>query len=247
VNPEHEWAAVVTTAVLGTERRPVPPPPDELVPWSTADDQAVALLDRAAALVAARRAGIRPLAPTPVLTPPDPDAHSPCPAAAATLLRSWLRGGRAELVTEWLERLVAGGHRLPAEHAPRLLRRAQGDPRAHRLAWAAAGPLAGWLAAALPDPALEPPPTTPSTPSPPTPATADPAAVLAAFAQGRAGAARSELRAMVMALPVEALRPLADALEALAGQPLTAGLRDELATLARERWRMAEAFAEAVR
>jgi hypothetical protein len=145
VNVDDEWAALVTTAVLGTDRRSLPEAPPELAAWSSSPDPAVALLDRAAALVTARRAGARPLPSVPRLRPPETDARPPCSPTAARILGRILGRGERELLGEWLARAAGRGWRLPAEHAPAVLHRAAGDPKLDAPARAAAGPLAAWL------------------------------------------------------------------------------------------------------
>jgi hypothetical protein len=236
VNTAEEWRALVAAAVLGTDRRPLPPAPAELAAWSTATDPAVALLDRAAALVTARRAGARPLAAATPLRPATADPRPACPPAVAHVLGRLLRRGERELIGECLRRIHERGWRLPAEHAPAVLRRARGDPQLDGQARAVAGPLAKWLDEVLP---TERPVTRP--------AVVPPAAALDVsgrdavdeivrrFLTGGAGAHRAALRATVLAMDPRDLPRLAAALDAVAGLPLTAGLRRELADLARLR------------
>jgi hypothetical protein len=147
-----------------------------------------------------------------------------------------LRRGERELIGECLLRIQERGWRLPAEHVPAVLRRARADPRLDALARAVAGPLAEWLDAVLPD---ERPVTRPAV-APPAAAldvsARDPVdAIVDRFLTGRAGAHRAALRATVLAMEPTDLMRLADALDAVEGPPLTAGLRRELADLARLR------------
>jgi hypothetical protein len=238
------------TAVLGTDRRPPPPPAAELAVWCTGADAAVNLLDRAAALVTAQRAGVLPLPAVVRLRSVSDDGRPACPPDAARVLRRLLRRNESELLAEWLTRLDEGGWRLPAEHAPALLARTRHDGALAHQARAAAGPLAAWLDEVLPPPAR---------PARPLAATAAPAAaepidiaaeadpveaIVERFRAGQAGAQRQALRATILRLDPRRLADLADALDAVAGQPLTASLRHELADLARLRGAMIDAFGE---
>jgi len=145
------WSDVVAAAVLGTDRRPLPAPPEGLLPDALvldagghADDDATRLLDRAAALTAVRRAA-RLLDPVPALLPPCPiDPRPPCPPAAARRLAE-VREAWPMLVEEWLGVLLDAGCRLPPEHAVGLLERFRADPARRALVARAAGPLAAWL------------------------------------------------------------------------------------------------------
>jgi hypothetical protein len=246
VNLDAEWSALVMTAVLGTERRSPPEPPAELAAWSTATDPAVAVLDRAAALVTARRAGARPLPPADRLRPPAVDPRPACPGAAARVLARLLWRNERELIGEWLARLDSGGWRLPPEHAPALLARARGDVALEPAARAAAGPLADWLDEVLGPPGPQGRSAAP-VPVPAAPLDAEAEgdlveAVLARFHRGGAGEQRATLRATVLTLDPSRLEHLAAALAAVTGQPLTAALRHELADLARLRAAVARSF-----
>ena len=53
----HEWAGLVATAVVGTDRHALPPARAGWDVWGAGADPAVALLDRAAAVAAALRQG----------------------------------------------------------------------------------------------------------------------------------------------------------------------------------------------
>jgi hypothetical protein len=251
VNAAAEWASLVMTAVLGTDRRPPPPSAAELAVWCTEADVAVNLLDRAAALVTAQRAGVLPLPPVVRLRSVSDDGRPPCPPGAARVLSRLLWRNEAELLAEWLTRLDEGGWRLPAEHAPALLARTQHDGALAQQARAAAGPLAAWLEEVLPPPA-RPARSLASTAAPAAAAEpidiaadADPVeAIVDRFRAGQAGAQRQALRATILRFDPRRLADLADALDAVAGQPLTAALRHELADLARLRAAVVDAFRE---
>jgi hypothetical protein len=118
------------------------------------DDPATALLDRAALLTAARRAGRSPdhAEPVPVA---EPDRRPVVSPAARDRLRRMLRGEHQDLLTEWLTAAAARGLRAPAHLLPALLDRARraspADPELRRLAAEAGGSRARWLAGINPE------------------------------------------------------------------------------------------------
>ncbi|MEV5598258.1 DUF5691 domain-containing protein [Streptomyces sp. NPDC052496] len=154
VAPEPSWEELVSSALLGTERRTPP------VTAREGRSTAAALLDAAAVSTVRRRAALRP-APArerPVPAPPDP--RPPLPPAARrrlTLLladRNGTGGGHrrgtapdlTELLPQWLAAAARHGYRAPEALLPALLdaARARTDLRAAALAFA--GPRALWLA-----------------------------------------------------------------------------------------------------
>ncbi|WP_406392746.1 DUF5691 domain-containing protein [Streptomyces sp. NBC_00887] len=152
------WEELVTSALLGTDRRPPPT-------GSGPSDGPAALLDAAALHTVRRRAALLPAtgAAVPEAAPPDP--RPPLPAAARRRLAQLLadrsapsgsgRRGTApdltELIPQWLASAGARGFRAPAELLPALLdaARARTDLRPHALAFA--GPRGLWLAALNPE------------------------------------------------------------------------------------------------
>jgi len=134
------WPDLVTAALLGTDRRPVPAP-----------------LDRAATLAVARRAGLRPGAASP-LPGVAPEDHRPTlPEAARQRLAMLLpaRGGSTgagqlanlnELLPQWLATAARHGYRCPAALVPPLLDAARSRSELRTDAVALAGPLGRWLA-----------------------------------------------------------------------------------------------------
>ena len=150
------WHDLVTASLIGTERSVVPAvaipglPPAEDDPG----DPAAVLLDRAALLTAARRAGRRPdrAEPLPVCAPDPRPTVSP---TAARRLRRLISGEHPDLLTEWLAATVARGLRLPPQLLPALLDRVRrsrpADPELPRLLAEAGGPRARWLAGLNPD------------------------------------------------------------------------------------------------
>jgi hypothetical protein len=152
----NSWHDLVTASLIGTERSVVPAvgipglPPAEEDPG----DPAAVLLDRAALLTAARRAGRRPdrAEPLPVCAP---DPRPTVSRAAARRLRRLISGEHPDLLTEWLAATVTRGLRLPPQLLPALLDRARrgrpADAGLPRLLAEAGGPRARWLAGLNPD------------------------------------------------------------------------------------------------
>ncbi|MEU9911875.1 DUF5691 domain-containing protein [Streptomyces sp. NPDC051001] len=152
------WEELVTTALLGTDRRT----PPGAAPGRAAP---VALLDAAATQTVWRRAGLRP-APAAARPEPAPeDARPALPAAAARRLSMLLAdrpgtggGGRRgtapdlmELLPQWLATANARGFAAPPEMLPALLDAARGRTDLRPAALAFAGPRAVWLARLNPD------------------------------------------------------------------------------------------------
>ncbi|WP_225825076.1 DUF5691 domain-containing protein [Streptomyces naphthomycinicus] len=151
--PESSWEELVTTALLGTDRRT----PAHSAPGRTAP---AALLDAAAVATVRRRAGLRPApaARRPERAPADP--RPVLPAAAARRLAALLSdrsggvpGGRRgsspdlmELLPQWLATANAHGYAAPPQTLPALLDAARGRTDLRPAALAFAGPRALWLA-----------------------------------------------------------------------------------------------------
>ncbi|WP_040495256.1 DUF5691 domain-containing protein [Ilumatobacter nonamiensis] len=150
---EELWAELVTTALLGTDRRD-PPELDgsiaEVVADSVRSDPSSRMLAAVAACTAVRRAGVRPAAPADPLAPPEPDDRPPCVPAAVDrwqhITRSW-----PVLEDEWMLSLIRGGWRLAPELVPAALQRHRRDPIRRARVLAAAGSLAPWLIDHVPD------------------------------------------------------------------------------------------------
>ncbi|OIK28161.1 DUF5691 domain-containing protein [Streptomyces malaysiense] len=155
---ESGWADLVTTALLGTDRRP----PARLVPGRPAP---VTLLDAAAEATVRRRAGLRAAraARRPERAPEDPRPALP-PAAAGRLAallaeRSGGAGGGRrgsspdlmELLPQWLAAANGHGYAAPTQALPALLDAARGRTDLRPAALAFAGPRALWLARFNPD------------------------------------------------------------------------------------------------
>ncbi|MEW2291848.1 DUF5691 domain-containing protein [Streptomyces sp. NPDC006743] len=152
------WEELVTTALLGTDRRR----PPAGVPGR---DAPVALLDAAAALTVSRRAGLLPAPAGERPRPAPADPRPVVPPAAARRLTQLLAdrsgtagGGRRgtapdlmELLPQWLAAANARGYAAPAHALPALLDAARGRTDLRPAALAFAGPRALWLARLNPD------------------------------------------------------------------------------------------------
>ncbi|MEU1848014.1 DUF5691 domain-containing protein [Streptomyces sp. NPDC019990] len=152
------WEGLVTTALLGTDRRT--PPGTRPGPQAP-----VALLEAAAVETVRRRAGLRPAraAERPRRAPVDP--RPPLPPAAARRLAMLLTdrpgasgGGRrgaapdlTELLPQWLAAANARGFAPPPQTLPALLDAARGRTDLRPAVLEFAGPRALWLARMNPD------------------------------------------------------------------------------------------------
>lgn len=152
------WEELVTTALLGTERRP----PSGGAPGREAP---VVLLDAAATETVRRRAGLRPARAAARPEPAPEDPRPALPAAAARRLAMLLAdrpgaggGGRRgtapdlmELLPQWLAAANSRGFAAPPEMLPALLDAARGRTDLRPAALAFAGSRAVWLARLNPD------------------------------------------------------------------------------------------------
>ncbi|MFE7109484.1 DUF5691 domain-containing protein [Streptomyces sp. NPDC057575] len=149
------WEELVTTALLGTDRRP-----------AAGDGGPAGLLDAAALHTVRRRAGLLPAAPATRPAPAPVDPRPPLPPAARRRLAQLLAdrsasggsGGRrgtapdlTELIPQWLATANQRGFRAPAALLPALLdaARARTDLRPQALTFA--GPRGLWLAGLNPE------------------------------------------------------------------------------------------------
>ncbi|MFB6549244.1 DUF5691 domain-containing protein [Streptomyces sp. NPDC056405] len=152
------WEELVTSALLGTDRRT--PPGCEPGPRAPA-----ALLDAAAAETVRRRAGLCPARAARRPEPAPEDPRPRLPAAAARRLTMLLTdrpgtagGGRRgtapdlmELLPQWLATANARGYAAPPQAIPALLDAARGRTDLRPAALTFAGPRALWLARLNPD------------------------------------------------------------------------------------------------
>ncbi|WP_137993849.1 DUF5691 domain-containing protein [Streptomyces vilmorinianum] len=154
------WEELVTSALLGTDRRP------PSLPGAAAGDAPVALLDAAALHTVRRRAGLRPGPAGAAPEPAPADDRTPLPEAARRRLGQLLAGratpapsgGRrgaapdlAELLPQWLAAANEHGYRAPASALPALLDAARARTDLRPQALALAGPRGLWLARLNPD------------------------------------------------------------------------------------------------
>jgi hypothetical protein len=177
-----KWHDLVTASLIGTERAVVPlleipglatldtasamaplaqlrgsPGPGcaegRVDPSEGSLDPAGMLLDRAALMTAARRAGQRPGSadPLPVC---EPDPRPVVSQVAALRLARMMGGQHPELLAEWLTAAAARGLRPPPQLLPALLETARANPGSsgwRRLVAEAGGSGARWLAALNPE------------------------------------------------------------------------------------------------
>ncbi|WP_405553410.1 DUF5691 domain-containing protein [Streptomyces sp. NBC_01171] len=151
------WDDLLTTALLGTDRRPLPVDP-------AGREVPAALLDAAAVAAVRRRAGLRPGRAGTRPEPAPADTRPALPPAAAHRLTLLLAdrpgggGGRrgstpdlTELLPQWLAAANAHGYAAPPQAVPALLdaARARTDLRPAALEFAGARAL--WLARLNPD------------------------------------------------------------------------------------------------
>jgi hypothetical protein len=155
------WQDLVTASLIGTERAVVPavripgcPGLDDAVAGSAPSDPAEELLDRAALLTAARRAGRVPdhAEPQPAA---GPDPRPAVSQAAGRRLARILAGEHLGLLDEWLTAAVTRGLRPPDQLLPALLdlarRASRTDSELRRLVVTSGGSRALWLAGLNPD------------------------------------------------------------------------------------------------
>ncbi|HWL41312.1 MAG TPA: hypothetical protein VNQ73_00110 [Ilumatobacter sp.] len=144
------WAELVTAALLGTDRRPVPDLPAGALADMVADgvhtDPADRMLAAVAAMAVARRSAFVPLPPAASLQPPEPDPRPIIPAVAAATWREIVAEWPV-LEDEWTLAVVHGGWQLAADVLVATLARHRTDPVRLARVGRAAGPLAAWVAA----------------------------------------------------------------------------------------------------
>ncbi|MFF9807202.1 DUF5691 domain-containing protein [Streptomyces coeruleorubidus] len=152
------WEGLVTTALLGTDRRTPPG-------TGPGPEAPVALLDAAAVETVRRRAGLRPARAAERPQPAPEDPRPPLPPAAARRLALLLAdrpgasgGGRrgtapdlTELLPQWLAAANARGFAPPPQVLPALLDAARGRTDLRPPVLEFAGPRALWLARLNPD------------------------------------------------------------------------------------------------
>jgi hypothetical protein len=261
VTLEEHWHDLVTVALLGTDRRDPPQPPDGALADVVADavrpTPSARMLADVAATAVARRAGVVPGPPAVPLQPPPDDPRPMTPAAAAATWRyvvvEW-----PVLEDEWFLSTLASGWRLPPDVLVAALVRHRADAVRRARVVLVAGPVAGWLIDHVPQ--LEPRgdaradaradvdvvaalPELAVTPELAELLAADARTVVQrlqpAFDAGRFGAAhRGVLVNLLARCRPAVLADVASALEATNTMSPSAGLALSLADLARTRHRM---------
>jgi hypothetical protein len=147
------WHALVSAALLGTDRRPPPVPADgpigDVVADAVRPDDASRMLAAVGALAAARRAAFVPGPAGPPLQAPVADTRPWCrPEAVATwrtVISEW-----PVLEDEWVLTVIERGVRVPPDAVAELLFRHRGDAIRRARVCLAAGPVAAWLTDHLP-------------------------------------------------------------------------------------------------
>ncbi len=253
---EH-WHDLVTVALLGTDRRDPPEPPTgpfaDVVDDTVAATPSARMLVAVAGCVAARRAGVRPLAPAAPPVAPDDDIRPLVTPAAArrwwSLIHAW-----PVLEDEWLAVVERSGQRLPADVLVGLLRRHRTDGTRLAVVRRMGGAVATWLLEHQPSLRSSTTLRRPPAVGDPLPGLAVPPdllalleagpdvvvpAVVSGFRDGAFGVAhRAVLVNFVARARTDTLLPLASALAAAELPHTNAGLAASLAELAATRHHM---------
>ncbi|GLW96913.1 DUF5691 domain-containing protein [Microtetraspora sp. NBRC 16547] len=132
-----EWEDLVSAALVGTDRRPLPGGPSVAPP--------VDLLEQAAVRVIRARAGQRPHRGRP-LPPAPPETRPLVGRGAGDRLARILAGEQGRLLAEWLEIAAGSGVRVPARLVPRLLDLGARDQSIRAHLGVLAGTRGRWLA-----------------------------------------------------------------------------------------------------
>lgn len=163
-DPAGYWDELVTAALLGTDRRDPPAPPDgpvaDVVSDALRPDGASRMLAAVATMAAIRRAAFVPLPVADVLQPPAADDRPWCPPAAVatwrTIVREW-----PVLEDEWLLTTIERGYALAPDVLVELLARHRSDAVRRARVALAGGPAARWVVEHVPSLAAASPRTVP--------------------------------------------------------------------------------------
>ncbi|MBA3982480.1 MAG: hypothetical protein H0X61_02955 [Acidimicrobiia bacterium] len=158
------WGALLTTALLGTDRRQPPAAPPGPIADVVADlavivgDSApdAVFLNQLAVMTVARRVALQPGRPAHLLAPPADDPRPLCAPAAARQWRSIVDGWPV-LEDEWMATVWQRGERVPADVLVDMLELHRTDVRRRQLAQQIGGPVVRWMSEHL-DVPLAPPP-----------------------------------------------------------------------------------------
>ncbi|MEV4250602.1 DUF5691 domain-containing protein [Streptosporangium canum] len=135
MNASTEWEDLVSTALVGTDRRPLPGQPAG----------EIELLERAAVHTLRMRAGRRPAGGEPLSVAP-PEEQPTVSRAAADRLARILGGERPRLLAEWLETAAGHGYRISPHLLPELLDQGARDRSIRPHLGVLAGHRGRWLA-----------------------------------------------------------------------------------------------------
>ncbi|EDX77055.1 hypothetical protein MC7420_192 [Coleofasciculus chthonoplastes PCC 7420] len=151
------WQDVITTALVGTERRtltltPATNPLSQLLCQLNSTDPEATLLSAAGAISLYHRAGQRPITDNqPLPEPCPPDDKPPCSPRAAHYLKLMLQKERVKLLPEWLASAATAGYRVPDYYLPELLEVGRTSPQLRPAILPVLGQRGRWLAAHNPD------------------------------------------------------------------------------------------------
>ena len=147
------WDELVTAALLGTDRRDPPLPPDgpvaDLVADALRPDGASRMLAAVASVAAVRRAAFVPLAAADPMQPPESEPRPWVSAAAVATWRTVVRDWPV-LEDEWVLTVVEHGLGLPPDAVVELLQRHRSDAVRRTRVALAAGPVARWIVEHVP-------------------------------------------------------------------------------------------------
>lgn len=147
------WQDIVTTAVVGTERKPLQLTPSadplgKLLSQLDSSDPESTLLSAAAAISLYQRAGQLPVKDhQPLPQPCEPDDLPSCSLRAAQQLSLMLQGQHSEFLPEWLARAAKARKRVPEEYLPELLNKGQNTRQLRDAILPVLGKRGRWLAA----------------------------------------------------------------------------------------------------
>ena len=151
------WQDVITTALVGTERRtltltPATNPLGQLLSQLNPTDPEATLLSAAGAISLYHRAGQRAITDNqPLPQPCPPEDKPPCSSRAAHYLKLMLQKERAKLLPEWLTTAATAGYRVPDYCLPELLEVGRTSPQLRPEILPILGQRGRWLATHNPD------------------------------------------------------------------------------------------------
>lgn len=143
---------MLTTALLGTDRRQPPAPPTGPIADVVADLAVIvgdsspdaAFLNQLTVMTVAGRLALQPARPARLLTPPPVDSRPQCSAAAARQWRSIIEEWPV-LEDEWLATVWQRGERVPGDVLVDLLERHRVDLRRRQVVQLIGGPVVAWM------------------------------------------------------------------------------------------------------